>query len=114
MATVDVRNGGTEFSDEIVLKIWRWEEQSGSTKGWVLNSRVDRPHDKTAVTTLAFCPKVLSNEEGYLLLTAGDNGQTRLWRSHRSGDDGQYFLESYALICTAGSTNPKLDSLSFS
>lgn len=85
MATVDFRNGGIDFGDEIVLKIWRWENRS-----WTLNSRIDRPHDKEPVTSVAFSPRPLpmgdSDEEEYVLLTSGNNGLLRTWRANKTTD----------------------------
>lgn len=98
MATVDIRNGSIDFGDEIVMKIWRWENRN-----WTLNSRIDRPHDKEAVASIAFSPQPLpvdgSEEEDSVLLTAGGNGLLRTWRVQKTVDG-----DSKPLLCVLTGT----------
>ena len=88
MSTADIRSGGVDFADEVLLKIWRWEKGN-----WVLNTRIDRPHDVEPVTSMAFSPQPLDEAEGYILLTSGANGVLRTWRPWKTHDgDGTYFV----------------------
>jgi len=81
MSTVDIRHGGVDFADEVMLKIWHWENGN-----WVLNTRIDRPHGADPVTSLAFSPRSLDDAEDYVLLTAGANGMLRTWRPWKTHD----------------------------
>ncbi|KDQ14448.1 hypothetical protein BOTBODRAFT_32576 [Botryobasidium botryosum FD-172 SS1] len=77
MATVDVREGSYEFSAEIVLKIWRWEK----SRNWsyVLNTRIDRPHGRSKVTSVSFNP-ASKDAASCLLVTTGEDGSIKMWR----------------------------------
>jgi NET1-associated nuclear protein 1 (U3 small nucleolar RNA-associated protein 17) len=76
-----------DFADEVVLKIWHWKNEN-----WILNSRIDRPHETELVTSMAFSPRPLDDAEDYVLLTAGANGILRTWRPQETHDgDGTYF-----------------------
>ncbi|KAF8323320.1 WD40 repeat-like protein [Clavulina sp. PMI_390] len=92
LATVDWRRGGSDFGDEIVLKIWR----STSNGSWVLNSRIDKPHGKEPVTKVQWSPQaVLVNGEDedageFLLLTVAENGILRTWK-HQETYDGEVY-----------------------
>lgn len=76
MATVDGREGGG-FTTELSLKLWQWDMR---TKSYVLNTRIDLPHEGT-VTSVAFSP-LLSEQllESFLLATTGTDGQVKTWR----------------------------------
>lgn len=102
MATVDFREGGNDFGNEIVLKIWKWLPgvANGGSGSWVLNTRIDRPHDQDGVTALQFSPARLqiSDDSGdglsqneSLLLTSGENGVLRTWKPQvvRDGKNGE-------------------------
>ncbi|KAI0031417.1 WD40-repeat-containing domain protein [Vararia minispora EC-137] len=72
MATVDTRAGDDSFRGEAYLKMWRWEEASSS---WVLNTRVNRPHGLTKITSISFSPEPIG-----LLVTTGQDGSIKMWR----------------------------------
>ncbi|TNY22985.1 WD40-repeat-containing domain protein [Rhodotorula diobovata] len=70
MATVDswVREG---FAPVRQLKLWR---KDGSGNGFVLSTRIDRPHD-APITAMAFSP----SSKSPLLLTTSADGSIKLW-----------------------------------
>ena len=72
LATVDLRNNDEEFSEEVYLKIWRWE-----SKRWILNTRIDRPHGWKTIVALSFRP--VHGEQGDLFMTAGSDGLLKTW-----------------------------------
>ena len=80
MATTDVRPTG-----ETSLKMWRWEARQ---KTYSLNSRIEEPHGRGKVTSIAFSPCVLgggasttlNSSPSPLLLTCGTDQQARTWR----------------------------------
>ncbi|GAA5991924.1 hypothetical protein JCM10908_002273 [Rhodotorula pacifica] len=86
MATVDswTREG---FASVRQLKFWRKRE--GGQPGFVLSTRIDRPHD-APITSLAFSPSSASP----LLLTTSTDGQIKLWgpssSSSSSSDSGAW------------------------
>lgn len=76
MATVDGRDGGV-YTTELSLKFWQWDAR---TNGYILNTRIDHPHDK-GVTSMAFSPYLSDNHlESFMLVTAGGDGQVKTWR----------------------------------
>lgn len=86
MSTADARRGGVDFADEVMLKIWHWENGN-----WILNSRIDRPHGTDLFTSVTFSPRPLDDVEDYVLLTAGANGMLRSWQPSKTHDgDGTY------------------------
>jgi NET1-associated nuclear protein 1 (U3 small nucleolar RNA-associated protein 17) len=76
MATVDAREGDSNFRAETYLKLWAWNEQNAA---WILNTRIDKPHGKNKITSLAF--SVGEVEDIPLqLATVGEDGTVRAWR----------------------------------
>lgn len=76
LASVDTRDGEDGFRGEIYLKLWRWDEK---TSTWILNTRVDRPHDLKKITCLAFSPSTSKDSQSILLVTTGEDGNTKTW-----------------------------------
>lgn len=97
MATIDFRDGGHDFGNEIVLKIWRWLPGvvNGGSGSWILNTRIDRPHDQERVTTLHFSPSKLQDDDvgdessssSFVLLTADESGVLRTWKPRMVRDE---------------------------
>lgn len=73
MATVDRRENEDQFSAEVHLKIWGW-----TSKTWVLNTRIDHPHDWKDVVAILFSPDCRRNDSA-LLMTAGLDGNIKTW-----------------------------------
>ena len=75
MATLDTREGEDSFRGEVYLKMWSWDRKASQ---WVLNTRIDRPHGLSKVTTISFRPR--SRDDASLLLaTAGEDGVIKMW-----------------------------------
>jgi NET1-associated nuclear protein 1 (U3 small nucleolar RNA-associated protein 17) len=73
LATIDGRDGGDDFQNDVYLKIWQWHAASTS---WELNSRIDRPHGTAKVSALVFAPA-----HGHQhLLSTGEDGNVKVWR----------------------------------
>lgn len=81
MATADSRIGDEGFRPEVYLKIWWWDRKSGF---WILNSRIDRPHGLSEVTSISFSP-VLDRDMMWLV-TTGEDKQVRTWRLRTNVD----------------------------
>ena len=81
MATLDNRIGDEGFQPEVYLKIWWWDRKSGF---WILNTRINRPHGLSEVTSISFSP-VLENER-LLLVTTGADKQVKTWRLRTNVD----------------------------
>lgn len=83
MATVDSRVGGAHMSNEVSLKIWRWSAQEAR---YVLNTRIDKPHEDGIVSSIAFSPASIDddaeeNATGILLVSTGrDDRKIKTWR----------------------------------
>jgi NET1-associated nuclear protein 1 (U3 small nucleolar RNA-associated protein 17) len=75
MATVDARKGDESFHGEVYLKLWWWDKKSGS---WTLNTRIDRPHGLTKVTSTAFSP--VQDITALQLVSTGRDGYIKTWR----------------------------------
>jgi len=75
LATIDSREGDEFFRGEVYLKLWRWESSVGL---WTLNTRIDRPHGLTEVTSIAFSPN--DTFGGTFLVTSGKDGYLKSWR----------------------------------
>ena len=73
MATLDCRLGDEDFQNEIYLKLWHWEDSA-----WVLTTRIDRPHRRNLVVSMAFSPRPMS-EGSHVLMTAGQDGSVKMW-----------------------------------
>lgn len=94
MVTVDSRQGGGSLSNEVALKFWRWGESEGR---YILNTRVDKPHDdNNCVSSMAFRPVISHSDADELLFvtTSHDDKKIKIWHleAHRSRDDR---LETY-------------------
>lgn len=74
MATVDSRIGDEGFQPEVYLKIWWWDRKSGF---WILNSRINRPHGLSEITSISFSP--VFDKGKMLLVTTGEDKQVRTW-----------------------------------
>ena len=98
MATIDHRPGGANFAPQIALRVWLWDHQNGNT--FRLNTRFDRPHGTSEVTSISFNP--VSADETCLLVTTGVDGTVRFWtvksRTDKSGNvDRAYSVPSRLL-----------------
>ncbi|PVG01982.1 WD40 repeat-like protein [Serendipita vermifera] len=94
LATVDMRDGSSEgFGLEIYLKFWFWDEM---TKTWHLNTKIDSPHGANKVHSLAFSPTSLKTE-GVLLVSTGDDGNTKTWCMRVSSQKGDESTVSWVL-----------------
>jgi len=99
MATIDGRDGDDAFRGEVYLKIWRWYQKTGT---WILNTRVDRPHGLTRVTSIAFSPEV-RDRLAVQLVTTGDDLNVKVWRlrtrANKNGDvEGPFYLFNRSLL----------------
>lgn len=72
LATVDVRDATLDNSEITFLKIWSWSREGGQGN-YVLNTKIDKPHGRHALNSMAFSPA-----DGKLA-TAGDDGSVRVW-----------------------------------
>ncbi|CEL53876.1 WD repeat-containing protein 75 OS=Xenopus laevis GN=wdr75 PE=2 SV=1 [Rhizoctonia solani AG-1 IB] len=82
LATVDSRADA-----EIYLKIWKWNNTDSTTTTTAsnlctLNTRIDRPHGESRVTSLAFHPR-----GGDVLATTGEDGLVKIWGIRKSSDE---------------------------
>ncbi|EKM61312.1 uncharacterized protein PHACADRAFT_180447 [Phanerochaete carnosa HHB-10118-sp] len=75
LATVDSRPALDGFRGEIYIKLWSWDKKKGS---WMLNTRIDRPHGLSKVTTVTFRPGDGGCTE-QTLVTAGADGCVKMW-----------------------------------
>jgi NET1-associated nuclear protein 1 (U3 small nucleolar RNA-associated protein 17) len=73
MASIDTREGDDSIRGETYLKIWCWDF---SNSRWVLNTRIDRPHGLTRITSISFSPAPTLLQ----LVTTGEDGNVRMWR----------------------------------
>lgn len=96
MATIDSRPGGGHMSNEIALKIWQW---SSSAQGgrYILNTRIDKPHEEGGVSSLAFSPAAEAGDDGLLLVTTGKSDRKiKTWRlathTARGGRQEMYWV----------------------
>lgn len=76
MATVDAREGDSDFRAETYLKLWVWNEKNAA---WILNTRIDKPHGKNKITSLAFGVEQ-AEDLPLQLATIGEDGIVRVWR----------------------------------
>ncbi|KAG8862952.1 hypothetical protein FRB96_000372 [Tulasnella sp. 330] len=76
LATVDLREATVDSSANITLKIWSWIKEGGKGS-YILNTKIDRPHGKSMVTSIQFGPLGASGDS--MLATAGEDGTVRLW-----------------------------------
>lgn len=75
MATLDTREGESSFRGEVYLKLWSWDRKASQ---WVLNTRIDRPHGLSKVTTVSFRPRS-RDDASLLLVTTGEDGLIKMW-----------------------------------
>lgn len=100
LATIDSREGDECFRGEVHLKVWRWESSTGL---WALNTRIDKPHGPSRVTSIVFSPDDGSGNT--LLTTSGEDGSVTSWRKRsvankRTGtsDGGFHRMVNFLLI----------------
>lgn len=100
LATIDSREGDGCFRGEVHLKVWRWESSTGL---WALNTRIDKPHGPSRVTSIVFSPDDGSGNT--LLTTSGEDGSVTSWRKRsvankRTGtsDGGFHRMVNFLLI----------------
>ncbi|SPO39963.1 related to NAN1 - U3 snoRNP protein [Pseudozyma flocculosa] len=78
----------TRVISESSLKFWRWDLIN---RRYVLNTRIDRPHNGKRLTSITFSP----SSDGYLLVTTGRDGKIRTWsltaRALKSGRTESYW-----------------------
>lgn len=74
LATIDVRKATSDFDHDVVMKLWRWTPQQNT---YTLNTRVDRPHGKSAVGLLLFSP--LTRGSPPVLASGGEDDNLKLW-----------------------------------
>ncbi|KAJ6575276.1 WD40 repeat-like protein [Mycena capillaripes] len=92
MATIDIREGDESSHGESYLKIWRWDRKAGF---WILNTRVDRPHDLEKITEVAFSPA--PQGQPMLLVTTGGDRNIKTWRirttkNNKSGPSEEFWV----------------------
>ncbi|KAJ8702240.1 NET1-associated nuclear protein 1 [Pleurotus ostreatus] len=75
MVTLDCRAGDENFRGDIFLKFWKWHHKPGV---WILNTRIDHPHDLGAVTSMAF--KSSDSDDPLQLVTTGADSHVKIWR----------------------------------
>ena len=94
LATIDSREGDEYFRGEVHMKIWQWENSTGL---WTLNTRIDRPHGPSRVTSIVFSPSDCSGK--ILLVTSGEDGIVKSWgiRSVTNKKAGTSEGESYSV-----------------
>ena len=84
MATVDSRAGDDAHRGDVYLKIWLWDRKGSS---WLLNTRIDRPHGLTPITSVNFRPQTDSTSQQ--LVTTGADGNIKLWRLRHTTKEGK-------------------------
>lgn len=68
MATIDKRDNANDFSAEVYLKIWEWD-----SKTWILNTRIDHPHEQKDIVAIAFSPEERAKDKVYLMSVGLDS-----------------------------------------
>eukprot|EP00005_Dracoamoeba_jomungandri_P002119 CAMPEP_0174253678 /NCGR_PEP_ID=MMETSP0439-20130205/3047_1 /TAXON_ID=0 /ORGANISM="Stereomyxa ramosa, Strain Chinc5" /LENGTH=611 /DNA_ID=CAMNT_0015334839 /DNA_START=973 /DNA_END=2808 /DNA_ORIENTATION=+ len=103
LVTLENRRNTGQFSDECVLKFWNYNFKQ---QKYVLNTRVDNPHGKSAVTAVVFNPQI------NVVVTCSFDGTFKLWRHVVSSDDSGMHVspvsDTRAWMCK--STNQYRDS----
>lgn len=79
MATLDSREGDAGFQNDVYLKIWSWDKKQDN---WNLNTRIDRPHGTSKVTSVSFSP-VQDGATALKLVTTGEDGYIKVWKLWR-------------------------------
>lgn len=95
LASVDTRDGEDNFRGEVYLKLWRWDQK---TSTWILNTRVDRPHNLKKITSLVFSPSVSKGSQPISLVTTGEDGNTKTWGLKVAKKDKVGFVEGMKLF----------------
>ncbi|KAL4267947.1 WD repeat-containing protein 75 [Pleurotus pulmonarius] len=94
MATLDCRAGDDSFRGDIFLKFWKWDHKSSV---WILNTRIDHPHDLGAVTSMAF--RSSDSDDVLQLVTTGADSHVKVWRLRSTKTSGE--LEESWMIRSA-------------
>jgi NET1-associated nuclear protein 1 (U3 small nucleolar RNA-associated protein 17) len=76
LVTIDSREAVDNFRGEIYMKMWQWDQKLGN---WILNTRIDRPHGLSRVTSLVFDP-CIADPHASQLVSTGEDGTIKTWR----------------------------------